>query len=396
MKINAVVIASFVLMHSAISAMDISVLIGTRLRLLQELKERFAPKLVVPMVTGATLDDLIKEWPAGKPLPTTLAHYKKNRNSIQQQWQSELAQHSPLIERIVRNEMAHTDKYVVVYHAQRATFRLLHDLLREIYQVLNLQGTMWDHHFIRAWHEALPTVDANHYLDDLDHNGWPSWDTIEPLCSQLLSVNLALFGNIGNSGEHTFNFFITDTNISYFDVRSAITALFNAFHFNTDYIDQVQKVFDANKSNQGTLYQILIPNELVDRCVYLCKPGGFPYSDELVSACYDRQRGRHSAFLPIIDWYRSDARTGNQLDPLQARIIFSQDLVLNPNSGIKVVRYTTNTPAQEQTYHAQLKEIVHTMLAQWLQTGGFRRTLPTGWYPLQRWLTIINQTQRLF
>ena len=55
------------------------------------------------------------------------------------------------------------------------------------------------------------------------------------------------------------------------------------------------------------------------------------------------------------------------IDRLQARLVFSRDMLLSPSSGIKIYRYTTVSEKDMTNYIEALKKITHQIFVDWLQ-----------------------------
>lgn len=55
------------------------------------------------------------------------------------------------------------------------------------------------------------------------------------------------------------------------------------------------------------------------------------------------------------------------IDQLQARVIFSKDMMLNPKSGIIIFRYTTDSQRTLKHYTKKIKAITHAIVQDWLK-----------------------------
>ena len=49
---------------------------------------------------------------------------------------------------------------------------------------------------------------------------------------------------------------------------------------------------------------------------------------------------------------------------MSARLIFTPDVLLNPNAGVKFFRYSTAKPDQLERYHKRLNEVVNKILSE--------------------------------
>ena len=204
---------------------------------------------------------------------------------------------------------------------------------------------------------------------------------------KLLSVNLAFFGNINNSGESTFHYFKDNRNINPPSLKETFNKVFSYLKIDPKYIDEIEKMLEGLGliNENAVVLQIFVPKEKVDQCVYLSSAFGRPYRNEIVSSCYDKKKGYHTRIAPILDYYKEHPEKIVDLDKLQARIVFSQDIMLNPHSGVKIVRYGTVDHNKNNAYKARIKEIAATVAKDMLKSKEVMPINPfIGKAPLQR------------
>jgi|GEM_PF-4483751 len=268
--------------------------------------------------------------------------------------------HKDLVEKVFKKEQEYNDSYYVFYHAQRTDFNIVRDFIKEIYANLALKPMGNNFQFLRNWITANPMLNTKQFLGDSqtrvnDHEA----ENIK----RLLSVNLSLFGNVANSGENTFSYFLTNLNINPPVIEGLLVELFDYFGFNPVFIKQLMQLNTILATNEGVLLQIFIPKETVDEYVYLSEPLGNPYRKELISDIYDSKLQRHIRISPILEQYQRNPNLLGNFDELQARILLSQDGLLNPESGILIFKYTTACKYARQVYQKQLAEIVAAIFA---------------------------------
>ena len=98
----------------------------------------------------------------------------------------------------------------------------------------------------------------------------------------------------------------------------------------------------------------------------MCHRWATPYRQPLVSSDFNAQKQRHMHIKPIVDAYKQTPNSFADLDILQARLLFSQDILLNPKSGVKIFRHTTLPQAKLEDYKKKLKKITHDIYNYWL------------------------------
>jgi hypothetical protein len=313
---------------------------------------------------------------------------------INENWGQFLTDHKQFVDSIIECERQYTNDYYVFYHAQRQELRVFQDFLKEMYEFLKINKGLKDFHFLRFWHDMPVAADANSFIDENNKKGY--WNDSEGGMQKiLLSVNLALFGSCTEvaAGECTFDYFLKSRSIAYYDTISLFGEVFKFFDFDKKYISELANLQYMIKTQEGTLFQIFIPRKLIDKCGYLSRAFGIPYDKEVPGADFNVTLKRHKTISEPLNMYRQgpvpikpisvkryknvrtkkiaiksdDSNKAYVIDKMQARLIFSQDMMLNPDSGIKVYRYTTVSAPDMARYQMNLKEIAHNLFVDWLE-----------------------------
>jgi hypothetical protein len=313
---------------------------------------------------------------------------------INETWGSFLTNHKKLVDSIIECERQHADDYYVFYHAQRKEWRVFEDFLKEIYEYMQVHCSLHDFHFLRFWANMPATVDANTFIDENNKKGY--WNDLDDgMYNLLLSTNLALFGNCTEiSGRCcTFDYFMHSYSMTQIDIDGKFGEIFDYFGFDKKYVNDLVVLNDLIKTNEGTLFQIFVPKNLIDHCAYLSYALGHPYDKAVPGADFNETLKRHKTISKPLDMYRKgpapikpvpvktykkknrkkvtpkpdDSKDAYVIDQMQARLIFSQDMMLNPDSGIKIYRYTTVSDSDMAKYLTKMKEITHTLFADWLE-----------------------------
>lgn len=322
-----------------------------------------------------------------KQMTQTEAHLSVSQEYVDSVWSSEKIRLKSFIDKVMACEREHNDDYYVFYHAQMREFCVLHDFLKEFYQFFNMSKPFDDFAFLRVWSDGVSdtsTASLQDFIDSYEKgksHGYgsehPKWDDHEDyLRRSLLSVNLSLFGNTTQRcmGECTFDFFTRSRSVGFYDATPLIESMLIKCGINSSAASNKLMNIAAKtlKSSEGALMQIFIPKSYVDRCVYLSHDYGTPYRTPVVSSSFDAKKGRHMNISSVLELYKNSPEKIANIDELQARILFYPDGMLDPNSGIKIIRYTT-VPEGTMTYYereikALAEELFTEMLAQKLIT----------------------------
>ena len=202
------------------------------------------------------------------------------------------------------------------------------------------------------------------------NTSWQYFDSQQMLCA-----NLALFGNSNSWYECTFFYFVNNANIMPPSLYGCLQGFIDTFKFDQKYINGLMDLANMVATQEGLLYQIFIPKNKVDQYAYLSYVGTAPWNKLINASYFDTTKNRHVAMSPILEQYCNDPLSIPEIDRIQARILLSQDLLLNPKSGIKVYRYTTLDEKTDEMYQSKLKNILNEMVTQWLDNHKIRTQL---------------------
>jgi len=363
--------------------------------------------------------------------------------------------------------------YYAFYHAHSANTGLLQDILTEVRQWLELKVgkkiqlrfgdivpedltpmdtflSFWGSIFFAQYHQTmgawewvydkfqglLPFEKIKDLKADWQYKvknwggGGTYWiDHIEPLRSQVLSVNHSPFGNSGVDGECSLNFFISGTSIS--DPRWIIEkVVFEPLKLDKSYIKKITEIYRKYMVPKfgGHMLQILIPKEEVDKLVYLSGRFGTIFYEELLypsdSALEELRRGKipenqKFTVLEGFDQYKRRNKVSEYLDKyttlpfylvtkknvwegvgsdqfgspskadikkqqkivdldslkewagitmnqVQSRIVFMPRF-FDPASRVKINRYNFVEPDKKKKYRQEIKKVVKQMMSEWVK-----------------------------
>ncbi len=282
------------------------------------------------------------------------------------------------VDAILEAESQYCNDYYVFYHGQRSQFWVFQEFLKELYTLIKIHSPLNQFEFLRVWYAAANTYQVNTFIDSQesklpkDHQGKPFWDdTTVDLMKNMISVNLSIFGNLTYEGESSFEYFIENDNASDFNVENILSKIFDHFGFDKSYVSHLtaQKYLMSNQ--KGILLQIFVPKNKVDQYVYLSEAWGTPYRKKLDST-WDVKKNRHLKVSTLLEKYIKEPQAMGNFDQLQARILMSQDCMLNPDSGVKILKYCAENPDNMLAYRQTIRDIAKEVFINALEKKKFK------------------------
>jgi len=283
------------------------------------------------------------------------------------------------------------------YHAQDSIWRIPQDLYRKLYEQLDpLSRKIKDFEFLR-WNLPKKEEGAQEFMiKGLKRFGLID-DTKEEAKVFLLSANIALFGNVGNQTECTWEYFVNQPShrkLTPGDFEDVLD-IFGASH---KYIGELMNLSNFLRTKENTLVQIFVPKEIVDYISYLAFASGMPADQETMAWILQNVKLRKKFHKPhkYMDAFRETTRVFREkqeknplfkelleraeegdfsvselleiycntpwkidnINYLQARLVFSNKILTTPDIGIKFFRYDTIPWEKTEKYGKKLDEIV--------------------------------------
>ncbi len=343
--------------------------------MVQALKEHFArtiQKIETPTFTDAT------------PTLSYLDAVKRNKvigwffggsNVAEKEIEKYKKEYGDIIDLAIERERRYCSDYYVFYHGLPNSFHIFHDILKELHTLMAISRHPQQFEFFRMWHEAEKQIKIKKYMDDEEGGslGAHWWSDFSPhLAKTLISVNLSLFGNLFNSSSHSFGYFKDNSKVNIGFTEKLLKELFKHFGFDASYVSHLIALNEKFKTSEGMLLQIFIPKDKVDDYVYLSQAGGTPYRTVIDDKIYDNKRNRHMKIAPLLDQYIKDPTGMGDFDNFQARMLCSQDFMLNPEGGVKIFKYTTMKESDSKKYHKELKRITGDIFTDWLSAESYK------------------------
>jgi hypothetical protein len=368
------------------------------IQMLQELKGRF--------------ESTAKEQPDVPKMRTFDEVLKHRCNSQTYSWISEydslardFFRRAPEFFQVLAQECAHADDYYVFYHGESFRVAVLQYVLKKIQSFLKLLPQRHPFAYLRIpplktydnitdfllaeqpchidrW---LLTEEDKAFIDQPIETGLipgvvpiprsQVFDHMPHIKQQLLSVNLSLFGG-GSMSESSFFYAFLAENITTVGLDQFMDTLFDYYHLDNaqkqELIAQIIKLEDvAERSPRkfGTLLQIFVPKNDVDRYAYPAARAGFPVykpipddtqSERLQTTCgiipsgYRYEQNTFWRMSEVLDRMLKDAPGLNEelakqdldLRHLQGRMLIP--LFMSPESNVKI--YKRSAFDLEKTY----------------------------------------------
>lgn len=279
-----------------------------------------------------------------------------------------------IINLVIKREKELCTDYYVFYHGLSNSWNIFQDFLKQLDKFLAISGKQHDFEFLRLWHEAKKEVEANKFIDKELQNGY------NEAIKTFVCVNLSLFGNMYSSASHTFGYFKDNLGGGYSGSHlneTLLKSLFMNYGLDSTYIKDLINLNQKYATKEGRLEQIFIPKEKVDQYVYLSSAGTTPWPAPIVSSIWDSHNYRHTKIAPILDKYIDDPSSISNFNDLQARLLCSQDFMLNPTGGVKIFKYTTMKDKDAQAYEKELKQISDKIFSEWISTKAYQNIKKT-------------------
>ncbi len=315
------------------------------------------------------------------------------------------------LKKILRIEKKYKATHYVFYHAFTKAWMVPQDLMYELTKKLRpLTSKLPLFRFLR-WQDFERITAADFLMKEISSEGLIN-DNDPKHRASLLSVNLALFGNIDFEGESTFHYFMNPTSHATVspEIIKGILAIFDLPLTHLDEILELDEKYLSPEKKAGgkpkaqILLQIFVPKKLVDDVGYLSWVQGIPYEKELVAMVDNMARtslAHQPGFLtgtqPILKQIKDRFKNDKEKDPLyakimkhikkgkfrlstflqkytnepatipgianiQARLLFTDTLLLNPSSNILFYTHDYIPRADKEKYKKELNSIVQSIV----------------------------------
>lgn len=322
------------------------------------------------------------------------------------------------LKKMIRLEKQHKETHWVFYHAFTKAWMVPQDLMIALTKGLRPLTTKLTRFRFLRWQDFEKLTATEFLMKEISSEGLIN-DNSPKHRASLLSVNLSIFGNVGFEGESTFDYFLKPK--SHATVNpDVIKGILSSFYAPTTYVNDLlaldEKYLSPEKAKnkkpkEQVLLQIFVPKKIVDDVGYLSWVQGIPYERELVAMIDNMARTsltKPPAFStgtqPILEKIQKDFKEKKEKDPLyakivkhikkgrfrlstflekftnkpaaipgivnvQARLLFTEELLLNPSSNILFYSHDLIPKATKKEYKAELDEIVKKIIKELLEAN---------------------------
>jgi hypothetical protein len=198
----------------------------------------------------------------------------------------QVEKYTSITRQAITNEKATQGSDYAFYHAQDPRMRIAQDVYKRVYARHHGKVLQEDFHFLRfpgpkddefRKHKNVRT----YFEEDMAEHGMID-DNINPTKTHLISVNPALHGGLGHAGEETFHYFQIGQGQTELPVAAIMGDFLGKFGLDASGSGELYKKAAAlNATNEGSLFQIMVPKKQVDDVAYMAHPHGLPHDDEL-------------------------------------------------------------------------------------------------------------------
>jgi hypothetical protein len=302
-----------------------------------------------------------------------------------------------LIDQILENEKKYSD-YYVFYHGMDNVWRLAQDVYAHLYgNSHNLSKEQIKDFIFLRFNGIDDLAPISTILTDyLIKSGLINDHTMS---NDIIAVNFALFGNVGRDPECTWQYFEKSRGHAT-PTRQIYEKMMDKFDLNRKYIDELLALTKLYETKEQMIVQLFIPKDKVDRIGYLAWIRGIPAYQEFMhtvlksvtdkkfsktapaldyySTLFREEQEKNSLFKNMMEqikkgefslsyflnFYRNKPNEIEDINDFQGRLFLTHDLLLNPQSGAKIFRYSMATPNQLQKYQGQLDGIIKKIVSE--------------------------------
>ena len=348
----------------------------------------------------------------------------------------DLAKNKDIIDQCLKKEQELKKTHYVFYTAI-PHLRLFQDITRKLYKyVVGKNGALRNKafQFIRytyndpVYSEQKNVTDL--LINEITKNGIID-DNVTRLKTILVSTNIAFFGNVGFTGESTYYYFNNPQPWARAK-REWLNACLTSFGFSKKYAEELLQLQALTKRDTGDLFQIFVPKDKINVIGYLSWRQGIPFDVPYISKIFERPtlkfsredkifaeeinqrvadvkqkwQARDPEIVTLVNallknvkagkyglnkfltQYRKNPKSLPFLNYYQARLLVTNDMLLSPESGLLIYRYSKLDPDKEQEYKDKLDEIINRMITE----TDLQKVKPFELQGLQQMLDKLNET----
>jgi hypothetical protein len=331
---------------------------------------------------------------------------KHNRDLIEKKY-PDTEKYLDVVSAIIAKEGEYKDSHYAFYNTTSNSWRLAQDLYTRLYAYEHPESMPpRDFKFLRFSDESAGASAQSFLINELKQKGLVDDNTDTKFI--MISVNFALFGNVGFPGECSWEYFIHPQSHAK-PIRVIYEKMMDRFGLTHKYIDELMKLVEIYETKEDTIVQVLVPIDKVDEIGYLAWVKGIPAHSGVIKQIL-QQAGRSKKFEKVspainalaqqfvndptqtmfkdmlehvekgdyslekfLKVYRN--RPTNEMNDVTGRLLFTPDILLNPASGVKFFRFSTVTKEKLKEYNEKLNSIIKRMIAE-KESGGVAKPIP--------------------
>jgi hypothetical protein len=209
----------------------------------------------------------------------------------------------------------------------------------------------------------------------------------DPKRQFLLFLNGPLFGNTGDDGSSTENYFTLNENVG--SVEVPLKSVFDLHGDGSIYekyaseLETLKKEYDSLSNGHGNIFVITIPKKLAKDYVYLAKPGGYKKTLTINGKETD---DIHS----VLSTLTNHPEEASEVDLNEYCLVMVKD-AMNPESGIKMKAFNVADPDKMAAFWKKYENLMTKVKAD-IEAQQAGKVVP----PQQQDGTVFERYQELF
>lgn len=306
--------------------------------------------------------------------------------------------HMDLVSRVMAAEAELRDTHWALYHGTNNVWTVWQDTYTALFNHFNPSiAKEGEADFIYLRTKGKANIRAKDFLvGSLKEQGLV--DDTGAVKGLLLSTNIFLFGNTPISEESTWLYIMKELSHAEPD-RAMYESIMDEFGLSYQYVDEIMKLVKLIDAKQQTLLQIFVPKNLIDDIGYLAWTKGIPAHQGSINwvkkirfggkgkgighilsdlkTKFKKEQEKNPLFRDMLKAVEGEAYSLDDylakccndpasvpnMNEVQARLIFTDDILLNPASGVKMYRYPGASYRKMKEYKDRLDALIKKMVA---------------------------------
>ena len=286
---------------------------------------------------------------------------KTVRELLGKEFSTKIIPYFDIISQVLVREALYKKSHYAFYHTTSSAWTVVSDLFAQLHAYFKLDEK------VSSTEIASEEFKKDGLIDSAGH-----------LALLLLSVNFAVFGNVGSQAQDMWKLFIKD-------VQKAPSAkifekMMDTFGLTHNYIPEMIALEELIHTPEASLLQIFVPQKSVDQLVYvgLLGKGDFSLSKEELEKKFKKEKmtnpkfkefmeslhaGKLSAYAFLQDYCNKPLEIEN-INEATGLLAIAPEGLFNAASGITVYRYLTTSREKMTEYMTRLEALVQKLIAE--------------------------------